>query len=77
MEAHRQGLIDDPDIKEEIDAEKADRMSAHAAVLWGTNAMVKSSRAQARLGWTPTRPDLSSEVAAIVKSEAESQRTQS
>lgn len=47
-------------------------MSAHAAVLWGTNAVTKSSRSQAQLGWKPTAPELSSEIAAIVKSEAAS-----
>lgn len=68
-EAHVQGLIDHPQIQENISAEKANSMSAHAAVLWGTNAVTSSSRSQAHLGWIPKRPKLASEVASIVKSE--------
>ena len=71
-EAYSQGLIREPTITEDIDAEKANSLSAHAAILWGTNAVTKSSRSQAQLGWTPTAPELSSEIAGIVKSEAES-----
>ena len=72
MEAHSQGLIRDPLITEDIDADKANSMSAHAAVLWGTNAVTKSSRSQAQLGWAPAAPDLASEIAEIVKDEATS-----
>ncbi|KAL8851724.1 MAG: hypothetical protein Q9221_003334 [Calogaya cf. arnoldii] len=75
-EAHSQGLIREPEIQEEIDAEKANSMSSHAAPLWGTNAVIKSSRSQAQLGWNPKAPTLSSEIAAIVKNEAESQKSQ-
>ena len=56
-------------MKEEIDAVKANSMSHRAAVLWGTNAVLKSSLSQARLGWIPRAPDLSSEIAPIVKGE--------
>ena len=45
-------------------------MSGHAAVLWGTNAVIESSRSQALLGWFPRAPDLRSQIAAIVKNEA-------
>ena len=72
MEAHTQGLIADPVIKEEIDADKANSMSGRAAVLWGTNALIKSSRSQAQLGWIPKAPDLSSEIPNIVKGEGAS-----
>ena len=72
VEAHAQGLIDSPAIKEEIDAVKADSMSHRAAVLWGTNAVLKSSRSRARLGWIPRAPDLSSEIAPVAKGGAAS-----
>ncbi|KAL8753639.1 MAG: hypothetical protein Q9199_004906 [Rusavskia elegans] len=74
-EAHSQEIIKDPEIKEEIDAGKANSMSGHAAVLWATNAVIKSSQSQAQLGWTPKASQFSNETATIVESEAESQRS--
>ena len=71
-EAHKHMLINDPVVREEIDAERANSMSGDAAVLWGTNALIESSRSQAQLGWFPRAPALRSQIVAIVKNEAAS-----
>jgi len=55
---------------ETITAQKADSLSPHAAVLWGTNAVIRSSRARKLLGWNPSAPALSSTIPALVVSEA-------
>ncbi|TKX27088.1 hypothetical protein C1H76_0635 [Elsinoe australis] len=69
-EAHSQGLIDSPNPQETIDADTANSLSGHAAVLWGTNAVIKSSRSQDLLDWSPSGPSLQEELPAIVKDEA-------
>ena len=69
QEALRQGLIDDAAI-EEIDAKKADELSPHASVLWGTNAKITSQRAQKVLAWKPAGHSLAKEISEVVMREA-------
>lgn len=68
-EAHKQGFIKSADHLETIDAAKADSLSGHASVLWGTNARTRSSNAQKNLGWKPTGASLENTVADLVSSE--------
>ena len=67
-EAKSQGLIQDA-ATHEIDASKADELSPHASVLWGTNARTISQRAQSTMGWRPTGRCLEDEVPDVVKRE--------
>ena len=69
-EAHAQGYISSSSADKVINAEEADALTAHGAVLWGTNAILRSTRARQHLGWNPAGPSLSQEVPAIVSSEA-------
>lgn len=45
-------------------------MSNHAAAIWGTNAILSSSRAQAQLKWQPSGASLLDEIPDLIKSEA-------
>ncbi|KAJ4406378.1 hypothetical protein N0V91_004587 [Didymella pomorum] len=69
-EAHKQGLIEASDHLETIDAAKADSLSDHASILWGTNARTRSSNAQKNLGWKPTGASLEDTIPELVKTEA-------
>lgn len=70
-EAQEQGLIaGDADV-ETIDAKKADSLSGHASILWGTNARTKASKARKELGWNPSGASLQSTLSDLVRSEAE------
>lgn len=69
-EAHKQGFIKAGDHLGTIDAAKADSLSSHAAILWGTNARTRSSNAQKNLGWKPTGASLEATIPDLVKSEA-------
>jgi nucleoside-diphosphate-sugar epimerase len=55
---------------ETIDAAKADSLSGHAAILWGTNARTKASRARKLLGWEPSNDSLEATLADLVRKEA-------
>ncbi|KAL4865531.1 hypothetical protein BDV12DRAFT_174500 [Aspergillus spectabilis] len=70
-EAKTQGFIDSNDV-EEITADEANALSPHAAAVWGTNANLTSSRAQAQLNWKPAsyRPRYLDDVPTIVQIEA-------
>lgn len=68
-EAHKQGLIKADDHLETIDAAKADSLSGHASILWGTNARTRSSNAQKNLDWKPTGASLEATIADLVESE--------
>ncbi|KIX04973.1 uncharacterized protein Z518_05845 [Rhinocladiella mackenziei CBS 650.93] len=68
-EARKQNLLETEEI-EEITAEEANSLSAHAAATWGTNAILTSSRAQAQLHWSPSGVSLLEEIPEIVRSEA-------
>ncbi|KAF2825848.1 nucleoside-diphosphate-sugar epimerase [Ophiobolus disseminans] len=72
-EAHKQGLIkQDAKAKfDTIDAAKADAMSDHAAVLWGTNARTVASKARQKLAWRPSAPSLEDTIPDLVHGEAE------
>ncbi|KAF1925601.1 uncharacterized protein M421DRAFT_7856 [Didymella exigua CBS 183.55] len=59
-EAHKQGFIK---------AAKADSLSGHASILWGTNARTQSSNAQKNLGWEPTGASLEATIPELVKAE--------
>lgn len=69
-EAHKQGLIKASDRLETIDAAKADSLSGHASILWGTNARTRSSNAQKNLGWKPTGASLEDTIPELVETEA-------
>lgn len=68
--AHKQGFIKADGHLETIDAAKADSLSGHASILWGTNARTRSSKAQKNLGWKPTGASLEATIPHLVKSEA-------
>lgn len=70
-EAHKQGFIKSGDHLETIDAKKADTLSGHASVLWGTNARTRSSIAQKELGWKPTGASLEATIHDLVRIEGE------
>ncbi|KAJ5126392.1 hypothetical protein N7448_005695 [Penicillium atrosanguineum] len=59
--AHTQGFIKSPHA-ESIDPRTADRLTAHGAVLWGTNAQTSGHRARKLLGWNPKGPSLEEEI---------------
>jgi hypothetical protein len=42
----------------------------HGAILWGTNARTKASKARHVLGWVPTGPSLQSTIPDLVRQEA-------
>lgn len=69
IEAHSQGFIESADT-EMIDAKKADELLSHASILWGTNAIVKASKARDKLAWNPSAPSLKDEIPDLVRSEA-------
>ena len=70
-EAHKQGFVKSGDNLETIDAAKADSLSGHASILWGTNARTRSSNAQKNLGWKPTGASLENTIADLVRREGE------
>ena len=72
-EAHKQGLIPKGSVEKVIDGKEADALSGHASLLWGTNAVIKSSRAKSLLDWKPSRPSLADEIPGIVKREGQNQ----
>ncbi|KAF2794424.1 NAD(P)-binding protein [Melanomma pulvis-pyrius CBS 109.77] len=71
VEAHKQGLIPDASMHKVINPKEADALSGHASILWGTNALLHSSKANSILNWTPSGPSLSEEIPKIVSAEAE------
>ncbi|KAJ4350810.1 hypothetical protein N0V95_004423 [Ascochyta clinopodiicola] len=74
-EAHKQGFINSGDDLETIDAAKADTLSGHASILWGTNARTRSSVAQKKLGWKPAGGSLESTIVDIVRTEGKAFRS--
>ncbi|KAM3489370.1 hypothetical protein MY3957_007359 [Beauveria namnaoensis] len=67
--AAARGLIKSCAVKE-IDAEAAESITAHAAVLLGTNAQTRGDRARTWLGWEPQGPSLDAEIERLVTEEA-------
>ena len=67
--AHRQELTQSDDVKS-VSSEEANQIMPHGAVLLGTNAQLKSSRARRDLGWTPSGVSLAEDIPAMVKDEA-------
>ncbi|XRM42714.1 hypothetical protein ABZX51_005925 [Aspergillus tubingensis] len=55
---------------QEIDAETADKLTAHGAILWGSNAQYTASRARELLGWKPAGPSLEEVIPGAVMDEA-------
>jgi nucleoside-diphosphate-sugar epimerase len=68
-EAYKQGFIEANNDLETIDAAKADSLSAHASLLWGTNARTRSTIAQKNLGWKPTEASLEATIPDLVHRE--------
>ncbi|KAA8650812.1 hypothetical protein EYZ11_006200 [Aspergillus tanneri] len=66
---HNLGLADSTSVKE-LDHDEADRLSAHAGILWGTNAQQNSQRARQVLGWSPKGKSLEEEIPDTVRVEA-------
>ncbi|KAK8146751.1 hypothetical protein G3M48_002635 [Beauveria asiatica] len=71
--AAAKGLIKSPAVKR-IDAEAAEFITAHAAVLLGTNAQTRGDRARTWLGWEPQGPSLDDEIERVVTEEAANSR---
>jgi hypothetical protein len=59
-----------------MDAKEADAMSGHASVLWGTNAITHSSRANLLLAWSPSNPSIKEEIPDVVRREGEKKATE-
>ncbi|KAF2179689.1 NAD(P)-binding protein [Zopfia rhizophila CBS 207.26] len=74
--AQSRSLIPDATIKRVISADEAEVFMAHGSILWGTNAVGKSSRARSRLGWKPSGASLENEILNIVQCEAEKRSKQ-
>ncbi|OGM51251.1 hypothetical protein ABOM_000003 [Aspergillus bombycis] len=55
---------------QEINAEIADKLTAHGAVLWGSNAQYTASRARELLSWKPAGPSMEEEIPRAVMDEA-------
>jgi hypothetical protein len=71
-EAYKQGIIkEDATSMEVIDAEKADLLSGHASILWGTNARTRANKARQTLGWSPLGLSLADTIPDLVRREAE------
>lgn len=68
--ANEQGLIQSSGI-ESITADQANEIMAHGAVVLGTNAQIKGSKARELLQWTPQGPSLADDTPVMVKAEAE------
>ncbi|OAA70113.1 NAD(P)-binding domain protein [Akanthomyces lecanii RCEF 1005] len=71
--AAAQGFIESPAVKE-VDDEAAESITAHAAVLLGTNAQTRGDRARTLLGWAPQGPSLEEEIERVVTEEAAASR---
>lgn len=70
-EARSQGFLPgSEDGLKTISPEEANRLSGHADLLWGTNAIMSSSRAQEKLGWKPRHHSLADEIPMMVRQEA-------
>ncbi|KAL4863614.1 hypothetical protein BDV12DRAFT_177307 [Aspergillus spectabilis] len=63
------GLIESSAVKQ-LHHEEADKLTGHAAVLWGTNAQQNSQRARQLLGWEPKGKSLEEEIPETVRVEA-------
>lgn len=74
VEAYRRNLIPEASVKKIFNAEEVDRLSGHASILWGTNAVLKSTRARSLLNWQPSRPSLEDEIPEIVRREEQSSK---
>ncbi|KAF2009725.1 NAD(P)-binding protein [Aaosphaeria arxii CBS 175.79] len=72
-EAKKQDLIPEGSVKKVLDAQGVDALSGHASILWGTNAVLGSSRARSLLHWKPSRPSLEETLPEIVRIEGQKQ----
>ncbi|EXJ70775.1 uncharacterized protein A1O5_05765 [Cladophialophora psammophila CBS 110553] len=68
--AHEQGLLKSPKVEFTIDVDEANKVTSHGAVLWGTNAVFRSGRAQQTLSWKLSAPTLAEVIPETVASEA-------
>lgn len=53
-----------------LSVEETNNVMSHGAVLLGTNAKLRSSRARKELGWQPSHPSLEDDIERVVKDEA-------
>lgn len=67
--ANEQGLIQSSEIQS-ITADQANEVMAHGAVVLGTNARIKSSKAKDHLKWSVDGPSLAEDVPVMVEAEA-------
>lgn len=68
--AKTEGLIEEANVKS-LSVEDANKVMAHGAVLLGTNAKLKSTRARQELGWMPSRHSIEEDIARLLRDEAE------
>ncbi|KAH7355820.1 NAD dependent epimerase/dehydratase family protein [Pyrenochaeta sp. MPI-SDFR-AT-0127] len=70
-EAHAQGLIKEDATSglKVIDAAKADSLSGHAAILWGTNARTRAVKGRHALDWSPSGSALVDTIPELVRAE--------
>lgn len=54
----------------EVTADEANKIMPHGAVLLGTNAKLRSSRARRELHWKPSGPSLEEEISVTVQEES-------
>ncbi|KAL4786868.1 NAD(P)-binding protein [Aspergillus varians] len=67
--AHRLGLVKSDSVRS-VEPQEADKLSAHGAILWGTNAQQNSQRARQFLGWQPKEKSLEEAIPETVQDEA-------
>ncbi|CAI7575729.1 unnamed protein product [Penicillium pancosmium] len=74
--AYSKGFIESAHV-EAIDSDTADRLTAHGAVLWGTNAQTSGRRARQLVGWNPEGPTLHEEILRVTLAEVAAQQNTS
>lgn len=67
--ARSQGLIKEANVKV-LSVEEANKVMPHGAVLLGTNAKLRSTRARKELGWKPSQPAIENDIERLLKDEA-------
>lgn len=67
--AKTEGLIEEANVKS-LSVDEANKIMPHGAVLLGTNAKLKSTRARQELGWSPSQHSMKEDIARLLKDEA-------
>lgn len=53
-----------------LSVDEANKVMPHGAILLGTNAKLKSTRARQELGWEPTQHAIEEDIERLLKDEA-------